>query len=234
MATRTRGSMGARRQRRAGSRLARASLCVLFALGCSGPVHPIEVDGGTDDGGAAASVMLRVLPGTEPLGDGVVLERLTLGVATVRAPNDRGELVRDIGLLVDLTTGPAELMLTGAEPAVYGTAEVELASGAWGRALSLHVVEDALAFEVEIDEEIDLAPRCAAPVTLVAGGQLVFELYVPVQELVEALHEGPLPDPIDGVVHIDRATAPAVVDEIEQRLALARLDCDETDATDGH
>lgn len=201
----------------------------LLSVGCVGPALTpdggLEDAGTVDDGGAAASVLLRLVTAPEPLGAGVVLERLTLGVASVRAPNDRDELVRDIGLLVDLSSGPAELMFTGAEPAVYGSAEVMLATGPWGNALSLRVADGSRIIEVELIDDIDLAPRCAAPVQLATGGQLVLTLDVPVAELVELLRAFVLPAPVAGVIRVDRVTAPGVVHELTERLGGVHLQC---------
>jgi hypothetical protein len=206
----------------------------LVCVACGGPV--LAPDGGadasTDGSGAPASVAVHVLADDSSLGDGMTLSELSIAVVTVRVPNDRATLARDFDRSFDVTTTIAELMLEGAEPAVYGSAELDLDSGAWGPALVLRIASPDETLEVQIDEPITLEARCATPIALAAGGRLVFDVEIHVAGLAEALRDPPLPAPVDGVVHVSRSSAPAAIDAVLSALAgEAHLDCDELEGT---
>ncbi len=204
-------------------------------LGCGGPGEARD-DAGSDaaagaDAGTPASVLLRARVDSTQLSGGVTLERLTMGAITVRVPNDRGDLLGGVGRSFELMTEPVDVLLEGAEPAVYGSAEIDLGSGSWGPALELRLADGATTIEIRVDEPLALSARCTAPIVLAPGGQLVLTMNLLVDEIDDALHVEPLPAPIDGVVVVDRATAPRTIDALIIEMEEAtRLACEATDA----
>jgi hypothetical protein len=205
--------------------------CLALAA-CGGP--GTDRDGGVSDGGAAdgpssARVAVELSADLEGLQDDVVLERLEIGVVQIRAPNDRGELVRDVGLAIPLSAEPTELMLEGATPAVYGSVELDLGAGAWGPSFVMRVRDPERVVELTLDETVTLEGRCDAPVALAPGGRLLLGAHFEIGAIAESLREAELPEPVEGVVHVDRAVAPELVDRALERLRELQLDCDERD-----
>ncbi len=211
------------------------SACLALSA-CGSP--PVGRDGGADDasmvdeaGGSSAQVAVRLSADVESLEPEVMLERLVVGVVQVRAPNDRGVLTRDVGEALEISGEPRELMLEGATPAVYGSVQLELGSGAWGSALALRLRDGEDTIEVILDEPITVEARCGMPVALIAGGQLWLTTTLDLGALVEVLRESSLPDPVDRVIRIDATTAPALVTSLAARLREAQLDCEDPDAS---
>jgi hypothetical protein len=171
------------------------------------------------------SVTLEVEP--ESLEDDTTLERLVLGVREVHAPNDRANVVARVERSIDLGTGSAEIMLTTATPGVYGEIEVELVRGAWGPGLELVLLEPGRRIELVLDQRVELEGRCDAPVELRAGGTLGVRARLDLASVAHVLRERDLPAPIDGVVHVDAESAPAVISEVIEELGRLELECND-------
>ena len=221
--------MGVQPARKRGTLCARSCAvsiaCALALVGCPAPISPPP----TGDSGvplprygsrAAGRVVVEISAGDDTLEDDVVLERLRLGVSEVRAENERGGTLepsqRDVGTL-DLTSGvPARIELMGAVPATYSAVSVTLAGEP---ALELRITEPEITYEVVTTGPILVDVRCELPVVLAPDGAVVIALTLDVGELHAALQEGALPEPEDGVVHVDATSAPAVIAEIEARVS---------------
>ena len=182
------------------------------------------------DADESAHVSVELSYDPEALEDDTTVERLSLGVLEVRAPNDRGDLVTEIAMNVELSAGPAEVMLTSVAPAVYAGLEVDLAPGAWGSALVLHLREDERRIELTLTGPLTLVGRCDSPVALEPGRELALRAELDTTEVAHLLREAVLPAPIDGVIRVDASSAPALIERVSMELRELRLECDEHEA----
>lgn len=207
------------------------STCAVLA-GCGGPVGDGDAgrgDAARDaDDSARVSVVLSFDP--EGLEDDTTVERLSLGVLEVRAPNDRGDLVTEVAMNVELSTSPAEVMLASVAPAVYAGVEVDLGSGAWGSAFVLRLREAERTIEVTLAGPLTLLGRCDAPIALEPGRELALRVVLDTTEVAHLLSEATLPAPIEGVIRIDASSAPALVEQVSMELRELLLECDEHEA----
>lgn len=213
-------------------------LLALAAIGCDphpGP-PPATPDLGTRVGGVRLFVAVRLAVEGEPwesleapvLADELRLERLSLGVATVRSPGDRVDLPvpqSSGAALLELVRGPRDVELLGASPATYGRAVLDIAAPVGGHALELRLVRAGITYIVISDRSMTVDARCGGDAVEVdpdMRGLLLLSL--PAEELV-----GPIRDlePASGdTVLIDAVSAPDELEQLEQVLAGAwRLDC---------
>ncbi len=218
------------------SKNARGIAALALAISACGPPVSLAdggaVDAATDGPGPSARVAVTLEVDPETLEDDTTLERLTLGLVLVRAPNDRGDVSMRVERALDLLASPVEIMLEGATPGVYGEVEVEAGAGAWGAGLDLVVREPTRQIAVRLDESIRIEGRCDTPLELAAGHTLGARLRVDVGGVAQALREADLPPPIEGVIRVDAASAPDLVLEIREHLRRAELDCDDVDETE--
>lgn len=210
-----------------------AGLFVSAWLGaCGGPIS--DHDGGARDaavrdGDEAAHVTVDLRFDAETLEDGTTVDRLSVGIAEVRAPNDRGDLAATVQRGFELVDGPAQVMLSSATPAVYGGVEIDASSGSWGSALVLRLRESERTIELTLTEPFALTGRCDTPLALEPGRTLDLHARLDVADVAHELREAALPDPVDGVIRVDATTAPALVADLSARLRDLELDCDEHD-----
>jgi len=181
------------------------------------------------DGAESAQVSVELSVDLDALEDDTTLERLSVGVLEVRAPNDRGDLRVEVGRAFELATGPSEIMLASAAPAVYGGVEVDLGPGAWGPALVLRVQEPERTIELTLDGPLTLTGRCDSPVALDPGRQLALRVQLDAASIADFLREAPLPEPSGGVIRVDARSAPSLIPDILERLGDLRSECDESD-----
>lgn len=218
-------------------------LVVALASGC--PIPGDEGDGGTPDRDAEAEdaqlivghrveVEESVFEGTGPveLGDGWTLEVARLGVSELRAHNDRGgpdePAMLGVGTL-DLLGAPRDVRFEAAPPATYAQISLGLAAGTWGPALRVDAVRESVRYEIVGVGAQTIELRCdSGGMALEPGDSLRVVAAVDVREVLGVLEGHVLPAPVDGVVHIEAATAPAVIADVEARVAeVVSLRCDE-------
>ena len=164
-----------------------------------------------------------------PREDDTTLERLVIGVLDVRAPNDRGVLAGHVDRALDLTSGAAELTLPDAPPAVYGEVELFLGPGAWGPAMVFEIQEPSRHIVLELDRRVELEGRCDMPHELGTSGGLGMTVNVDIALIAHVLRESELPAPVDGVIHVDATSAPAVIAEILASFERLELECADYD-----
>lgn len=202
-----------------------AATAIAFGLGgCPAPSDPGH-DGGAppaDAPGSAGRVDVRIAAAEETLEDDVVLEVLRVGLAEVRAHNDRGgeldPVARALGVF-DLRGGEATVPLTGAVPATYSSVVLVLgAPGAGVPSFELRLLEDGVAIHVVDEDDIEIELRCDAPVALSPGAVLELSAELDLGEVHAALRESTLPAPVSGVITVDRASAPGALAAVEARL----------------
>lgn len=195
-------------------------ICLLAAcdpnmpMGDAGP----GADASAPDGGADGTIVSVELDSSdEGLPAGWSLRRLRLRVDEIRATNDRGgdmEPVWAPGESVEL--GEVAMDLDGV-PATYGglslrgdggeepTLEIELATSGDER------------IEVVSNAGYDLGLRCGdGPVRLEAASTLSLRARLDVAAIADALDDGDLPAPNDGVVTVDEEEAPDVLADVER------------------
>jgi len=182
------------------------------------------------DADESARVAVELSFDPESLEDDTTVERLSLGVLEVRAPNDRGDLVTAVDANVELSIGPTEVMLASAAPAVYAGVEVDLGGGAWGSALVLRLREGEQTIEVTLAGPLTLVGRCDSPIALEHGRELALRAELDTTEVAHLLREATLPAPIEGVIRIDASSAPALLEQVSMELRELRLECDEHEA----
>lgn len=198
---------------------------------CGGPMT--DPDAGTRDaardGDEAAHVTVDLRFDPETLEDDTILERLSVGIAEVRAPNDRGDLAADVQRSFELADEPAQVMLSSATPAVYGGVEIDASSGSWGSAVVLRLREGERTIELTLTEPLALMGRCDTPLALEPGRTLELHARLDVAGVAHELREAALPEPVGGVIHVDATTSPALVADLAARLRDLDLECDERD-----
>lgn len=212
----------------------RATAAVLAVLGgCGGPTGDTDAsrpDASADAPGAPpARVALHLSVDLEALEDDTVLDHAILGVDTIRAPYDRGRLEARPAQAYELVGAPPEIMLTDATPGVYAEIELDLAEGAWGRALVVELHEPERHIRVELGGSLRIEGRCDVPLELGAGATLTLDAHVDVAAIAHVLRERTLPAPIDGVILVDERSAPLVASEIRTELRRFSVDCDDDD-----
>ncbi|MBX7193127.1 MAG: hypothetical protein K1X94_13825 [Sandaracinaceae bacterium] len=214
----------------------RRSITCALALalaGCGDP--PMGSDAGPADDASrdgaiqSARVSVSVVADPSTLEDDTTLERLVIGVLDVRAPNDRGVLAGHVDRALDLTSGAAELTLPDAPPAVYGEVELFLGPGAWGPAMVFEIQEPSRHIVLELDRRVELEGRCDMPHELGTSGGLGMTVNVDIALIAHVLRESELPAPVDGVIHVDATSAPAVIAEILASFERLELECADYD-----
>lgn len=197
----------------------------LVALGCGddGGVGPGVDAGGVSDGAGSAhgAIALDVLGEVGPLEDGQTFESATVWIMELRARNDRGgdfEPMITSPTPIDLSVG-ASFEVLDAAPATYARVTLHLAPSAGQPSFAMRIAEASRTFDVRLDTPLDVEATCGSPAVLAPGGAARLQVTVRIRELAKQLDEATVPEPVDGVVHVDETTAPEAADALIAKLA---------------
>lgn len=182
-------------------------------LGC-GPTPPPPADASA---GARIEVVLSAAP--ETLEDDVTLELARIGVAEVRARNDRGGELEPAATslgAVDLIA-TRSIVLDRAVPATYSRVTLELAPQDGSPSFELRLAEAGTVIHVVDERPVSVDVRCDDATVTASGDRILLAMALDLGEVHSALRETPLPPAVDGVITID-GRAPSVLDAVESRL----------------
>ncbi len=106
-----------------------------------------------------------------------------------------------------------------APPATYSSLALSIDAGERGESALFVYEVDALAIELVLDEPRRLDLRCDEPVRLDAGDRARLGVELDAGMILALLRASDLPEAVDGVVRVDRETAPEVVRAVEDLFA---------------
>jgi len=108
---------------------------------------------------------------------------------------------------------------------------MHLAPSGSAPAFAMRIAEATRTFDVRLTTPVDVEARCASPVVLAPGGSARLRVAVRLHELAGQLRESSVPEPVDGVVHVDEDTAPDAASALLDKLRDAfELSCDGTES----
>lgn len=210
----------------------------VWAGGCGdddGP--PPGSDAGTSDGdgggGAHGALAVDVVGELGPLEGGQMFESASLTIMELRVRNDRGgdfEPMITSPATIDLASG-ASFEILDAAPATYARVTIRIAPSGMTPAFAMRIAEASRTFDVRLETPLDVETSCAAPVVLGPRGSARLQITVRIHELAQQLDESTVPEPVDGVVHVDEDTAPEAASALLGKLAEAfELACEHVES----
>jgi len=167
------------------------------------------------------------------LPDGVVFDHMAVGVEHAQLVADRAEAsaleVSDAGLIELPQLGDINItVFNRAPPATYSGADATIGPGTWGTTFEFRITRlDGPPIFIHSDARMMVSGRCTVPYTLEPGATVEVDLELKLHRVWETLAAATLPAPIDGVVTIDRASAPEVLDLVDETVLTAwRSECE--------